>query len=91
MQGDYFGEIALLTHTTRTATVKSSNYCTMASLSKEVFYDLCNRFTDIFLKLKLKGIQYNDQWKRFKLKLLEQVDYFNNFDVTPELMDEIHY
>ena len=40
-QGDMFGEIALLTNSGRTATVKSQNYCTMASLSKKVFFDLC--------------------------------------------------
>ena len=52
VQGDYFGEVSLLTNTLRSASVKSTNYCTLASLSKEVFIDLCNRFSEIFIKLK---------------------------------------
>ena len=43
-QGEYFGEISILYETPRTATVKSSNYCTLASLSKRTFFDLCNNF-----------------------------------------------
>lgn len=32
-QGDIFGEIALISHSKRTATVQSIDYCTIAALS----------------------------------------------------------
>ena len=38
-KGDYFGEIALFNNSVRTATVKSSNYCTMSSLNKTGFIE----------------------------------------------------
>ena len=70
LQGDYFGELALLTNTPRTATVKSSNYCTMACIDKPIFLDMCQCFQDIYIKLKEHALEYNDEWKQFKLKLL---------------------
>jgi len=75
-QGDYFGEIAILTDSVRTASVKSSNYCTMACIHKRVFYDLCNNFPDILIKMKRKALEYKDPWKEFKITVLKQVDYF---------------
>ena len=62
-QGEYFGELALLSRCQRTATVKSSNYCTLASVEKNVFYDLCDSFSDIFIKMKQKAVEYQDPWK----------------------------
>ena len=62
-QGEYFGELALLSQCQRTATVKSSNYCTLASVEKNVFYDLCDSFSDIFIKMKQKAVEYQDPWK----------------------------
>ena len=41
------------------------------SVSKNAFYDLCKRFSDVFIKMKQKALTYNDPWKLFKLKLLE--------------------
>ena len=69
-QGDYFGEISLITDSNRTATVKSHNYCTLACLSKNTFYELCQNFPDILVKLKKKALEYNDPWKKFKIKML---------------------
>lgn len=91
VQGEYFGEVALLTNTQRTATVKSSNYCTMASLDKTAFFDMCNSFSDIFIKLKQCAVYYQDPWKLFKLKLLKQIDYFQAESHQEEFLDEIHY
>ena len=77
-QGEYFGEISILTKSLRTATVKSSNYCTMASLNKRIFYELCGIFPEILIRMKQKALQYKDSWKRFKLLLLRQISYFKN-------------
>ena len=35
-QGNYFGEISLITNLKRTASVASNDYCTLSSMSKEV-------------------------------------------------------
>ena len=43
-QGDYFGEVALLFDCKRTATVKSTNYCTFARIEKTVFMNTSNMF-----------------------------------------------
>ena len=51
-RGAHFGEVSLLNQCKTSATVKSSNYCTMASLKKERFYDLCNSFPDILMNMK---------------------------------------
>lgn len=90
-QGEYFGELALLNSIQRTATVKSSNYCTLASLSRETFLDMCGSFSDIFIKMKQMAVHYNDPWKQFKLKLLHQIEYFQNISNKTEFLDEIHY
>ena len=36
-KGNYFGEVAILHNTLRTATVKSINYCTFGLLEKNIF------------------------------------------------------
>jgi len=66
-QGDYFGEVGLLNHSLRTATVKSANYCTMASMNKNIFYDLCSTFPDIYAKMADRCKSYDDPWKQFKV------------------------
>ena len=35
-EGSYFGEIALITKLRRTATVKTTDYCTMATMSRDI-------------------------------------------------------
>jgi CRP-like cAMP-binding protein len=55
-QGDYFGEIALLTDTVRSANIKSTNYCTLAGISQEVFHGMCERFNEIYINLKQRAI-----------------------------------
>jgi CRP-like cAMP-binding protein len=46
-QGEHFGEVGLLNHSVRTATVKSSNYSTMVKIGRETFYEMINKFPDI--------------------------------------------
>ena len=88
-QGDYFGEISILTDSVRTATVKSSNYCTMACIKKRVFHDLCNSFPDILIKMKKKALEYNDPWKEFKRAVLKQIDYFAEVIDNDEFYSEV--
>jgi len=43
----------------------------------------------VFIKMKKKAIEYNDPWKQFKMKVLRQIDYFENCD--DEFFDETQY
>ena len=63
----------------------------MASLKKERFYDLCNSFPDILMNMKEYCLQrYKDEWKMFKISLLQNVDYFNQADLK-EILDQDFY
>jgi len=75
-----------------TATVRSTNYCTIASLNKKVFIDLCNSFPEIFVKMKEKCLEYNDPWKQFKVNLLKKLDYFESVNTdVPEFLDTVQF
>ena len=90
-QGDYFGEVALIYSTPRTATVKSSNYCTLASLNSKSFLDLCNNFPEILEKMRERALKHDDPWKKFKAALLSKIEYFEEQTKDPEFLEEIIY
>mmetsp|Transcript_17142 Transcript_17142/g.26498 ORF Transcript_17142/g.26498 Transcript_17142/m.26498 type:complete len:126 (-) Transcript_17142:16-393(-) len=75
-QGEYFGEVAILFETPRTATVKSQNYCTLACLSKKTFFELCNSFPEIIVRMRSRALEYDDPWKEFRRTVVEAVSYF---------------
>lgn len=52
--GDYFGEIALVNNTSRTATIKSIDYCDLYTLEKKVFIKAVHKFPEIGLKIEEK-------------------------------------
>ncbi|CAI2737502.1 unnamed protein product [Dicrocoelium dendriticum] len=45
--GCYFGEICLLTHARRVATVQAETYCTLYSLNQDNFYEVLNNHPDM--------------------------------------------
>ncbi len=51
-QGQYFGEIAILSDSARTATVLTRNYTTLGIISKKYLLETLNRFPIIKTKLK---------------------------------------
>ena len=71
-KGDFFGEVALIFDINRTATVVSSNYCTIATITQEQLYGLFHNYPGIYRKMKEKALKYdeNDRWKQFKILLL---------------------
>ena len=70
VEGQHFGEIGMMFKCSRTATVTSRNYNTMARLGlgefKEVSIDY-PEFYDILIK---SVYSYNDTWKKFMFRIL---------------------
>lgn len=66
MIGDYFGEVALLKDCPRTATVKSKNYSTWASLDKTKFDKLLDRYSFLrkIMENRISEL-YQDKLKKF--------------------------
>ena len=89
-QGAFFGELAILFNCRRTATVRSNNYCTFAQINKNIFKRQCSHF---IAKIKNHTIQYQDMLKKFKIKLLKQVEYFETYETesNPMFFEEIQY
>ena len=89
-KGEYFGELAILYGCKRTATVKTANYCTFAQIQADVFLKETQTFVK---KIKDSSKNYNDKLRRFKIKLLKQIEYFETFETDKNLMffDEIQY
>ena len=53
-EGSYFGEICLLTHTKRCASVRAVTYCQLFSLSKEDFEEVLSHYP--IMKKTMRGI-----------------------------------
>lgn len=87
--GDLFGEVALLNGSKRTATVKASNYSTIAHLSKEHFTYLFNKDLDALKALRDGRRRYQDEWKVFLKDNLRYVDYIKH--VSEETVEELSY
>ncbi|CAI2366862.1 unnamed protein product [Moneuplotes crassus] len=89
--GSYFGEVALLKECYRTATVKSKNYTTCASLDQKTFAKLIAGYP--FLKTAMeKRIKenYQDRWRKFVKMSLRNIDFLSN-GVSDEVIEEISY
>lgn len=92
MQGKYFGELALLYNTTRTATVRSVGYSTIGELGKSDFIQLTSNYPDAIHTMKRASKCYKDPWKAFVTQALRRVPYFKNLpdDVITLLMYSLH-
>lgn len=76
--GTMFGEIALVSNCPRTATVRSLNYDTCATINENTFKDMCRMFPDVVTKFKERRSEYKDKWKKFLRKLIRNTDYFKD-------------
>jgi len=41
--------------------------------------------------MKQKALDYSDPWKKFQIKILQQINYFDQQLYDDEFFDEIHY
>lgn len=87
--GDLFGEISLLLGQSRTATVKTSKYSTIAYLTKNDFDTVCHQFPAFAAKLKNKMKEYKDSYKLFTKELVKNVDYICN--LSDDTIEEVTY
>lgn len=90
--GSHFGEIGLIYNIPRTATVTSSGYCTIASLSKHDFQHIINLYPALIKRFKKFAEAYADPWKTFLLSVLDQMSCFRSlhdetFNELPFLME----
>lgn len=77
--GQFFGEIALLFSSPRTATIKAREYCDMYRLKKEIFDDILERYPDFEKQIK----ELAD--KRKAEIMAEQIG--NNKNIKTEVVD----
>ena len=76
MNGDHFGELALIYKCRRTATVVSRNYNTMARLTYPQLRSIINEYPLYLKYLKQYLFHYDDEKKKFLLNLIKKVFYF---------------
>jgi len=83
-EGDHFGEIGLIYGCRRTATVESTNYGTLAMLTRSNFWELQKSFDGIVESFKNQICLYEDEVKLFLEMALEKIDYFKNLNVMTQ-------
>jgi len=87
--GEFFGEISLIYGCKRTASVISGKYSTLATLTKKKYEEILLEFTDLQHHLKNFIYKYNDRMKRFILKGIQSVEYFQ--DIEQDALHDIMY
>ena len=74
--GQYFGEIALLTESKRTATIQTKNYSTIGMVQADNFNELLHIFPDIKKKLHDSLMCYQDKHKQWLKSQITYISYF---------------
>jgi Cyclic nucleotide-binding domain len=80
--GDIFGEISLLNHVRRFGSVRSKDHCTIGAMNSDSFHQMLKNYPEINNRLKQMAIDYDDHWKREKIKALKNIDYFGDLPMT---------
>jgi len=88
-KGQHFGEVALIYHTIRTATVRTLTYASIASLDREDFGMMLEKFPDVGTSLKQVSARYKDSWKKFLKTTLSRCPYFSS--LSSKHMDDLIY
>ncbi|CAI2372991.1 unnamed protein product [Moneuplotes crassus] len=87
--GDLFGEVAILCGSRRTASVKTTNYSTLAFVCKPTFKDMCQQFPDIVEKMKQNLKKYQDRLKLFCKYSIKEIPFFKR--LSEESIEEVTY
>ena len=77
-KGHYFGEVSMVFGCNRTCNIESMSYCTMALLHEQHFKKLIQKAPEIYHSLRDAALSYNDEWTKFKVKFISEVQYFKN-------------
>ena len=77
IESEHFGEISLLYECKRTCSVISSNYCTLAAMSRQNFMEIHKQFDTIVAKFKQQILFYEDEVKIFIEREMNKIQYFN--------------
>ena len=80
VEGDHFGEIALIYKCPRTASCISRNYNTMARLSAYKFRELICDFPELKQHFKNHLYKYTDTNKNFMREMFKKVSYFKHLN-----------
>ena len=88
-EGSLFGEVSLVFPTVRTASVQTTDNCTLAVLSRSDFNDIANRYPRLKKLMKNSALRYQDNWKLFQLDTLKQCPYFSS--LPEKILGEICY
>ena len=75
-EGNYFGEISMITNLRRTCSVYTVSNGFFAVIEKDAFMTLANSNTDLKHKLINKINQYNDDNIKFQITMLKNVPVF---------------
>jgi CRP-like cAMP-binding protein len=87
---DYFGEIAMIYHCKRTATVMSTRFSTLAELTRRSFKEIVTEFPEMVDSLKQGIYAYNDRMKRFIKLCLRKLEFFQG-DISEEAIHDFMY
>ena len=74
----YFGEIALVHDSVRTASVTCTNYCTLGKIKLELLWDLCVSYSFFRNALMTSIHQYDDPTKIFLHTILRDIPYLHD-------------
>lgn len=73
--GSHFGEVALITGSARSASVRAMKYITLGVLEKVDFFNLIQSYPSVSDNLRKHIYDYHDRYKRFKIRCLQRIPY----------------
>lgn len=88
--GNHFGEVGLLYSVLRTATVIATDYTSLAVLSQENFWYICERYPEAKRHYRASALKYSDEWKHFVTSVLRRCPYFRNVSL-PTLRELLYF
>ena len=78
--GDHFGEISLVYGCPRSASIMSGNYCTYAKLPIENYKVLLSEVPEVKESFKKFTYTYTDKHKKWLIKTMKQLPFFNEIE-----------